>query len=85
MPIDFPDNPSNNAVYTVGNRSWVYASATGTWTLQSSALVVADTLAPGAVNGQALLANSSAANGLQWGQAGSPADDLSALLGSQIF
>ena len=85
MPIDFPNSASNNDVYTVGNRSWVYASSTGTWTLQSSALVVAGTLAPGAANGQALLANSSASNGLEWGQAGSPADDAGAVIGTQVF
>ena len=44
MPIDFPDSPANNAVYTVGNRSWVYATATNTWTLQSSAVLGANTV-----------------------------------------
>ena len=44
MPIDFPDSPSNNQVYTVGNRSWVYATTTSTWTLQSSAVLGANTV-----------------------------------------
>jgi len=44
MPIDFPNSPANNAVYTVGNRSWVYATATNTWTLQSSAVLGANTV-----------------------------------------
>ena len=44
MPIDFPDLPSNNQVYTVGNRSWVYATASSTWTLQSSAVLGANTV-----------------------------------------
>lgn len=44
MPIDFPNSPTNNQVYTVGNRSWVYATATNTWTLQSSAVLGANTV-----------------------------------------
>lgn len=44
MAIDFPNSPANNDVYTVGNRSWVYASSTGTWTLQSSAVLGANTV-----------------------------------------
>lgn len=44
MAIDFPNSPTNNQVYTVGNRSWVYATATGTWTLQSSAVLGANTV-----------------------------------------
>lgn len=44
MAIDFPNSPANNQVYTVGNRSWVYATATGTWTLQSSAVLGANTV-----------------------------------------
>ena len=42
MPIDFPNSPSNNEVYTVGNRSWVYNSSLNTWTLQSSAVLGAN-------------------------------------------
>jgi len=44
MPIDFPNSPSDNDVYTVGNRSWVYSASLGTWTLQSSALLGANTV-----------------------------------------
>lgn len=44
MAINFPDTPTNNQVYTVGNRSWVYATSTNTWTLQSSAVLGANTV-----------------------------------------
>jgi hypothetical protein len=44
MPIDFPDSPADNDVYTVGNRSWVYSISTSTWTLQSSAVLGAGTV-----------------------------------------
>lgn len=44
MAIDFPNSPSNNDVYTVGNRSWVYSTSLNTWTLQSSALLGANTV-----------------------------------------
>jgi len=44
MAIDFPNSPTNNEVYTVGNRSWVYNSSLNTWTLQSSALLGANTV-----------------------------------------
>lgn len=30
MPIDFPNSPSVNDIYTVSGRSWVYAT-TGIW------------------------------------------------------
>ena len=34
--IDFPSNPSNNQIYTFGNRSWLYNNtAGGFWTATS--------------------------------------------------
>ena len=44
MAIDFPNSPANNDVYTVGNRSWVYSSSLGAWSLQSSLLLGANTV-----------------------------------------
>ena len=44
MAIDFPNSPTNNDVYTVGNRSWVYSSSLGAWSLQSSLLLGANTV-----------------------------------------
>lgn len=101
MAIDFPNSPANNDVYTVGNRSWVYSSSLGAWSLQSSLLLGANTVttteitngtiaavdlgASNPTNGQALLANSSTASGLEWGQAGSPVDDPSAIISVQVF
>jgi len=51
----------------------------------ANASVTVAKLPSGATNGKALLANSATASGLEWGQAGSPADDGSAIIGSQIF
>jgi len=42
MAIDFPNSPTDNDIYTVGNRSWVYNLSLGTWTLQSSAVLGAN-------------------------------------------
>jgi len=42
MAIDFPNSPTDNDIYTVGNRSWVYSASLGTWTLQSSAVLGAN-------------------------------------------
>ena len=44
MAIDFPNSPANNDVYVVGNRSWVYSSSLGAWSLQSSLLLGANTV-----------------------------------------
>lgn len=44
MAIDFPNSPANNDVYAVGNRSWVYSSSLGAWSLQSSLLLGANTV-----------------------------------------
>jgi len=44
MAIDFPNSPANDQVYTVGNRSWVFNNTNSTWTLQSSAVLGANTV-----------------------------------------
>jgi hypothetical protein len=31
MPIDFPNTPTNNQVFTVGDRSWTYVAAENKW------------------------------------------------------
>jgi len=54
MAIDFPNSPANDDVYVVGNRSWVYISSLGAWSLQSSSglgpnTVTAVEIASGAV------------------------------------
>jgi hypothetical protein len=51
----------------------------------ADASITAVKLPAGATNGKALLANSGNASGLEWGQAGSPADDGSAVISSQVF
>jgi hypothetical protein len=98
MAIDFPNSPTTNQIFTSGGKTWVYDGTV--WTLRSSLAgpggitstelannsVYYSKLGPtGATNGQALLANSATATGLQWGQAGSPADDGSAIISSQVF
>jgi hypothetical protein len=100
MPIDFPNSPTVNDVYSAGGRSWTWngtswvlnayvgvvpAGAVGTTELANNAVTSLKLGPTGAVNGQALLANSSTATGLEWGQAGSPSDDASAVLGTQVF
>ena len=100
MPLNFPNSPSTNDVHSEGGRSWTWNGTTwvlnvytgvvptgsvGTNELANSAVTSSKLGPTGAVNGQALLANSATATGLEWGQAGSPADDGSAIIGSQIF
>lgn len=101
MAIDFPNSPANNDVFTVGNKSWVYSTALDVWSLQSSSALGANTVttveitdgtiaavdlgAANPTNGQALLANSATASGLEWGQAGSPVNDSDAIISIQVF
>jgi hypothetical protein len=100
MPLDFPNSPSVNDVHSEGGRSWTWNGTTwvlnvytgvippgsvGTTELAANAVYYSKLGPTGASDGQALLANSATATGLEWGQAGSPADDASAIIGSQIF
>ena len=34
MAIDFPNTPTNGQEFTAGSTTWVYASASGTWSLK---------------------------------------------------
>jgi hypothetical protein len=98
MAIDFPNSPSVNDTYSVGGKTWYY-DGTG-WSLRSvlttsgtittgdladNAVAYAKLGPTGATDGQALLANSATASGLEWGQAGSPVDDGSAIISGQVF
>jgi hypothetical protein len=100
MPLNFPDSPTVNAVHSEGGRNWTWngttwvlnvytgvipAGSVDTIGLANNAVTSLKLGPTGAVNGQALLANSSTATGLEWGQAGSPSDDASAILGTQVF
>lgn len=98
MPIDFPNSPTLNDTYSAGGKTWYYdgtgwslrsvLTANGTITtgdLANNAVHYSKLGPTGATNGQALLANSATATGLEWGQAGSPVDDASAIISIQVF
>lgn len=98
MAIDFPNSPTLNDTYSVGGKTWYYdgtgwslrsvLTANGTITtgdLANNAVHYSKLGPTGATNGQALLANSATATGLEWGQAGSPVDDASAIISIQVF
>lgn len=100
MPLDFPNTPSTNDTYSAGGRTWIYngttwvlsayvgvipAGSVGTTELANNAVHYSKLGPTGAANGQALLANSATATGLEWGQAGFPADSDQPVLSSQIF
>lgn len=100
MPLNFPNSPSTNDIHSEGGRSWTWngttwvlnvytgvvpTGAVGTSQLANSAVTSSKLGPTGAVNGQALLANSATATGLEWGQAGFPADSDQTVLSSQIF
>jgi len=98
MAIDFPNSPSVNDTYSAGGKTWYYdgtgwslrsvLTANGTITtgdLANNAVHYSKLGPTGATNGQALLANSATATGLEWGQAGSPVDDASAIISIQVF
>jgi hypothetical protein len=100
MPLDFPDSPSTNDTYSAGGRSWTYngtswvldvyvgvvpAGAVGTTELAANGVTYAKLGPTGATDGQALLANSAAPTGLEWGQAGYAPDDVQTVLSAQIF
>jgi hypothetical protein len=85
MAINFPDSPSNNDVYTVGNRSWVYNSSNSTWTLQSASLLGANTVTTNEITDGTILnadiSNSAAINTTKitnW-------EDDQVVLSSQVF
>lgn len=44
MAIDFPNSPSDNDTYTVGNKTWVYSSSTTTWSLREVGLLGANSV-----------------------------------------
>ncbi len=38
MSLNFPNNPANNEVYTLGNRSWTWSNTAGFWQASSTTI-----------------------------------------------
>jgi len=85
MAIDFPNSPSNNDVYTVGNRSWVYNSTLNTWTLQSSALLGANTVTSSEIADNTIVNDDVASNAAISTTKISGWEDDQVIISSQIF
>jgi len=52
MPINFPNTPTNNQVYTYGSQTWFWANNLGVWQSNNTTFVtVSNTVPSTAVNG----------------------------------